>query len=309
MLGLLLAGQVQAQAEPTQVGPANAEADSAAAATAPSGAEGVPPPALEEGACFPPCRDGFMCHSGQCISACNPPCPDGSQCAGHGRCEPLWRGGGGDTDQEGPNASWPPVPPSELNQPVPPDAWQPVFPEPEPEHPFGPRNFIGTVGLQLSMGGTGHISYEDEQRADASSRSFDLAVGGGVEGTFEFRLTRYFGVGPGLRIFRTSSGGRGAASVELLAVPTVYVPLGQVEFMLPLPIGLSFGPVPSLDDKQGGGLTVGFTPGVLAWLSPQVGVFTQLGVTWHARGYAASDSDYSYRFYRPVFNLGLVFSD
>jgi hypothetical protein len=28
-------------------------------------------------ACFPACRDGYLCHLRQCISACNPPCAAG----------------------------------------------------------------------------------------------------------------------------------------------------------------------------------------------------------------------------------------
>jgi hypothetical protein len=25
--------------------------------------------------CYPPCRPGYICHNGQCVSMCNPPCP------------------------------------------------------------------------------------------------------------------------------------------------------------------------------------------------------------------------------------------
>jgi hypothetical protein len=36
--------------------------------------------------CVPSCRDGYLCHQGQCIEACNPPCAEGEQCAGDGQC-------------------------------------------------------------------------------------------------------------------------------------------------------------------------------------------------------------------------------
>jgi len=36
--------------------------------------------------CVPACRDGFVCHQGQCISACNPPCGAGQRCSGAGMC-------------------------------------------------------------------------------------------------------------------------------------------------------------------------------------------------------------------------------
>lgn len=37
--------------------------------------------------CFPPCRTGFLCHGGQCVSVCNPPCPHGERCTSDGECE------------------------------------------------------------------------------------------------------------------------------------------------------------------------------------------------------------------------------
>ncbi len=42
-----------------------------------------PPPAVD---CFPACRAGFFCYSGQCRSACNPPCGSGEQCLENGQC-------------------------------------------------------------------------------------------------------------------------------------------------------------------------------------------------------------------------------
>jgi len=38
--------------------------------------------------CYPPCRDGFICHNGECVSECNPPCPKGEQC-NNGECEKI----------------------------------------------------------------------------------------------------------------------------------------------------------------------------------------------------------------------------
>lgn len=36
--------------------------------------------------CFPACRDGYLCHLGQCISACNPACGEGERCTSAGEC-------------------------------------------------------------------------------------------------------------------------------------------------------------------------------------------------------------------------------
>ncbi|MBN1760764.1 MAG: ankyrin repeat domain-containing protein [Chitinispirillaceae bacterium] len=39
--------------------------------------------------CFPPCRSGFRCQGGVCISECNPPCPAGSICSEGRDCVSL----------------------------------------------------------------------------------------------------------------------------------------------------------------------------------------------------------------------------
>jgi hypothetical protein len=44
----------------------------------------------EPGDCAPPCRPGFFCKAGKCVSECNPPCPFGQRCV-KGDCEPIPR--------------------------------------------------------------------------------------------------------------------------------------------------------------------------------------------------------------------------
>lgn len=36
--------------------------------------------------CFPPCRTGYLCYKGECVSRCNPPCPAGQKCTDEGEC-------------------------------------------------------------------------------------------------------------------------------------------------------------------------------------------------------------------------------
>ena len=36
--------------------------------------------------CVPSCRDGYVCHQGECIVACNPPCAAGETCVADGQC-------------------------------------------------------------------------------------------------------------------------------------------------------------------------------------------------------------------------------
>jgi hypothetical protein len=38
--------------------------------------------------CFPPCRQGFFCNDGHCISKCYPPCPEGMDCWDDAECHP-----------------------------------------------------------------------------------------------------------------------------------------------------------------------------------------------------------------------------
>lgn len=45
--------------------------------------------AVPADACFPACRAGFVCASGECVEACNPPCGLGYACSANGACEPL----------------------------------------------------------------------------------------------------------------------------------------------------------------------------------------------------------------------------
>jgi hypothetical protein len=39
--------------------------------------------------CDPPCRIGYVCKDGECVSQCNPPCPDNLKCNGKGDCVDL----------------------------------------------------------------------------------------------------------------------------------------------------------------------------------------------------------------------------
>lgn len=263
--------------------------------------------------CFPKCRSGYLCHESQCISSCNPACPEGYQCSPRRQCIPL--GAPPFASRRGPAGSqppryypWPPVPTSDMNEP-PPDAWEPTFPD---DYDYGHPEFIGTVGLQLGLGGVGSVHTAGDGRNERIGSNYALDAGGGVEAAFEFRFHHHFGLAPGLRMFqvRSEEATESSTTLDLLVVPTFHLPLGQVELMLPVPLGLSFGSAP--DDVLGGdgaGITIGFTPGLIAWISEQVGVYTQFGFIWHIRGYEANGLDYVYRFRRPVLTVGLAFAD
>ena len=64
------------------VSPCRAAAEFVAAATALwAGSAGA-----QKAECVPPCRTGYLCHKGQCVSKCNPPCAPGETCTGEGEC-------------------------------------------------------------------------------------------------------------------------------------------------------------------------------------------------------------------------------
>ncbi len=44
---------------------------------------------IKDSSCFPPCRHGYICHNGVCISMCNPPCPAGTECSEGITCIPV----------------------------------------------------------------------------------------------------------------------------------------------------------------------------------------------------------------------------
>lgn len=44
---------------------------------------------LQSEACIPPCREGYMCIKGECISKCNPPCPINMKCGSDGDCHEI----------------------------------------------------------------------------------------------------------------------------------------------------------------------------------------------------------------------------
>src|SRR6185295_6131206 len=58
-------------------------------------APGSSTPTSSPAACFPACREGYLCKDGQCVSICNPPCPADQSCVGGRRCEPAVLGAGG----------------------------------------------------------------------------------------------------------------------------------------------------------------------------------------------------------------------
>ena len=66
--------------------PATGHAQTPYGTTAPVAAPGQAPLGPAPATCFPPCRNGYVCVQGQCVSLCNPPCALGEACTATGQC-------------------------------------------------------------------------------------------------------------------------------------------------------------------------------------------------------------------------------
>lgn len=310
-----------APTKPPEAGHATHEGDETGSPTAGSPAKQQ---SKDDGGCFPGCRDGYLCHEKQCISACNPACGEGLQCFEGRQCVPanspvLYPSGVAPRYMP-----WPAQPAGGRNMPPPPGAWRPAYEEPvtpgdargQRGQNRGPR-FFGYLGLQLGLGGAGRVKLVDKRPgyyAPIGEPGFDLTSSTGFEGVTEFRISRYFGLGPALRLFRANANnGIGHTNnLDLLVVPTFHIPLNAVEIFFPIPVGFSFGGAPSdlpADYTSTLGVTAGINVGMLAWLSKGLGMYAQFGMQAHFRELEVGGVDYNFNFRRPTLTLGLSLRD
>jgi hypothetical protein len=171
-LGLTLTFAAFARAQGTSgqaVGPvtpvAPAQQPAAGAQPAPPPVSTTPDPSAQPQpaapvACFPECRAGFTCVSGQCVSACNPPCAQGETCTAEGQCL----------------APIPAAPPPAAPPPAPPPAapYEPL-PPPEPQQ-TGIRTHDGfyfRFGLGIGALSGSYTFHENESTSSTDQFDFD----------------------------------------------------------------------------------------------------------------------------------------
>jgi hypothetical protein len=142
-----------------------APATPAATPTAPAADAPTTAPTTAPSGCFPACRDGYVCHVNQCISACNPPCARDERCTGSGQCE-----------REPPPA--PPLPPTA----------EPAEPAEDP----GYRRHDGFM-LRLSAGAGGGGLHVDGGGHWGGAGFFAFDIGGSPVENFvvHFRMSHY----------------------------------------------------------------------------------------------------------------------
>lgn len=122
------------------------------------------PPPVEPATCAPPCREGYLCHEGSCISACNPPCASGEHCTASGECE----------SGAGPAYDAPPFNPQPISDVEPPSLGN------EEHDGFMLRLAIGlgaaTLTETVSGGGLGDL----ESDFSGAGGTFSIDLGGAV---------------------------------------------------------------------------------------------------------------------------------
>ena len=79
------ASNVAAPASQPAAEPGFTAAEPTATAPAPVSSQ-QPVPLSQSQECFPPCRAGYFCYAGRCVSPCNPPCETGTICTAEGAC-------------------------------------------------------------------------------------------------------------------------------------------------------------------------------------------------------------------------------
>ena len=274
---------------------ASAQGAPPAADAVPQTAQTTAPPEATAAQCVPDCRDGYICHEGQCISACNPPCGAGLTCTGDGQC--VAAPSSAPTSSPATVPPLPPAPPSTADTPPPPGAWKPTFDRRE----RGKYRFRPYLGLSLGIGGAGASS--DSSVIDSSLGStgdYRLGVTPGFEAGFEFRFGRIFGIGPAVRVYGYDY--RKTTIWDILVTPTFHIPIGMVEIMIPLNVGGTY----ASDDygESASGFAFGVTPGINLWFMPAFGIYIQTGLTLHVLVF----DTYSSVDYRGMLNTGATFS-
>ncbi len=148
-------------------------------------------------ACQPPCREGFTCVQGRCLSACNPPCDARERCSAEGRCL----------------AAEPAVAPV----PVAPAVPAPPPPPPSEQAPASAPSW--ELGVAAGVLLPGEVSTE--------SATLDTSAGLLLRASADFHLVPRFSLGPYALYASTTVGATDGRVIALGAALKGYFALGQ----------------------------------------------------------------------------------
>ena len=261
------------------------------ASSAPAAAPVAPAPSAAQAsaaACFPACRDGFTCYSGQCVSLCNPPCPSGLECVDGHRCEP-------------------PLPGSTNARPYEPPA--------PPVKEFEERSHA-LLGFHLGLPGS--------LSTDGAAHDLDTTLGFNLRA--DAPVAKYVLLGPMLQFgsWRQSEPDRTAAGVagpdpqhnyyvdlDLLLRFRAPITTSKLNYQVwvGMPIGLSVDILG--DDSVASSVGLGWNIGVLfggaVHFSPKFGLFAEAGWEQHRIAHSREKApDLDFKLQQAVLNLGIV---
>jgi len=247
----------------------------------PPGARGgVPtssPTTGQQASCFPPCREGYLCHVGQCVPICNPPCPSDQVCIDGRRCDYAFARPAGHPIEE---------PPPPLTK------------------AFADRGFL-MVGFHYGFSG----NYEHGPLEIPLDSTFGFNLRGDVP------IDRYLLLGPLLQFGAwrpdvTPTPSRNFyVDLALFLRGRIPVTTESANFQIwaGIPIGFTFDVLgdtgPGASDV-GFGWNVGVLFGGAVHFTPNIGVFSELGWLQHKMNHG---KDIDLRLGQWNFNVGLVF--
>jgi hypothetical protein len=252
----------------------------ALAATVPGGvvsAQQSPAP-VAGGGCFPPCREGYVCRAGQCVSWCNPPCPSDQVCFEGRRCD----------------------------YPLPQAVGRPIEEPPIPRmKSFESRSFF-MLGF--------HYGFPGNFDQNGAGAPLDSTIGFNLRG--DAPIERYLLLGPLLQFGAWRPDVPGASRNYYIDVNfylrgriPITTPSTNFQIWGGIPIGFTFDILrQSIDgaSDMGIGWTIGALFGGAVHFTPNFGLFTELGWIQHKISHG---QNVDFRLSQWELNLGFVFRD
>ncbi|MET0592184.1 MAG: hypothetical protein ABW133_05765 [Polyangiaceae bacterium] len=250
---------------------------------APASAPPLGPPATGGSECFPACRQGYVCHLRQCISACNPPCPSGQTCVAGQRCEMILS-----------------------SSPIP----EPPLPPPSTRG-FADRSFV-MLGFHYGFPGT----IETSRGALGGENPLASTLGFNLRG--DVPIEKYLVLGPLFQFgaWRPDVNPEPSRSyyvdLDLYIRARIPITTSSTNFQIwgGVPIGITF-------DMLGDNVAPGASSAALGWnfgvmggaavhFTPKIGLYTEIGWTQHKFTHDAEPS-VAVRLSQWVLNVGFVF--
>jgi hypothetical protein len=259
-----------------------------------AGAQPAEAPSSGSAECFPTCREGFVCHQGQCVSECNPPCPRGQVCVQGQYCEPS----------EGAGAYEPPPPGAPAGEGV-------YEPPPPPKPPGFERRVHSALAFHMGFGG--------DVEADGARQ--DLVSTLGVNLRTDFPVAKYILLGPLFQLgaWRPDMPNPPSRSyyfdIDFFARARIPITTDSTAFQiwLGVPIGLTLSFL-SADyeaafDTFAFGYNFGFLAGGAVHFSKKFGMFVEAGWMTHRVSHDRAPTAGSARFEvsQNVANFGFIF--